>query len=60
MDRPAAGQLAARDPVSIAAAIRHILSNPPTQADVRTVAERFTWDANMDALYDHMTGLIRA
>ena len=60
VDRPAAGQLAARDPVSIAAAIRHILSDPPTQADVRTVAEGFTWGANTDALYDHLTGLIRA
>jgi teichuronic acid biosynthesis glycosyltransferase TuaC len=57
IDRPAAGHLAARDPGSVAAAIHQILQNPPTQAEARAVAERFTWAANTAALYEHLRGI---
>ncbi|MDB5689169.1 MAG: glycoside hydrolase [Sphingomonas bacterium] len=60
IDRPAAGRLAARDAASVAAAIHGLLANPPAQAEVRAVAERFTWEANRAALYDHLSGLIPA
>ena len=41
-----AGRIAARDPASIAAAVRELLANPPSQADVAANAARFNWDRN--------------
>ncbi|MCI4588536.1 glycosyltransferase [Sphingobium sp. BYY-5] len=54
LDRPDAGRIVARDPDTIAAAIRAILDNPPAQAAVREAALRFTWQANGDTLLAHL------
>jgi teichuronic acid biosynthesis glycosyltransferase TuaC len=55
VDRPAAGRLATRTPAAVAAAVREVLSDAPSQEAVRAVAERFTWQANGAALYDHLS-----
>ena len=57
LDRPEAGQIVAREPEAIAAAIRAILDNPPPQDQVREAALRFTWAANGDALLAHLQGI---
>ncbi len=57
IDRPAAGRLVPRDPDAVAVALREILADPPSRADVRTVVDRFTWEANRDALYHHFEGI---
>jgi len=54
---PDFGRIVARDPQRFADAIRALLDDPPVQADVRRGAERFTWDANSAALFDHLAGL---
>lgn len=54
VDRPEAGQIVAREPEAIAAAISEILVNPPERDAVRATALRFTWSANGDALLDHL------
>ena len=41
-----AGRIAARDPAAIAAAVRELLANPPSQAAVAANAARFNWDSN--------------
>lgn len=60
LDRPEAGQIVAREPEAIAAAIRAILDNPPEQEKVREAALRFTWAANGDALLAHLQGIAAA
>jgi len=61
IDRPAAGRLLReRTPEAIAAAIRAILADPPSQAAVRASAERFTWDRNAAQLAEHLRKLARA
>jgi glycosyltransferase involved in cell wall biosynthesis len=57
IDRPAAGRLVARAPEAIAAGIVEVLGAYPAPADVRAAAEKFSWDANRDALFDHLSGL---
>jgi len=57
VDRPAAGRLVPRGTDAIAAAVRDLLVAPPAHAEVRAAAERFTWKANGDALYEHLAGL---
>ena len=57
LDRPEAGRIVERDPDAIAAAIRAILDDPPAQAAVRETALRFTWQANGDALLDHLQNI---
>ncbi|MDB5707625.1 MAG: glycoside hydrolase [Sphingomonas bacterium] len=54
---PAYGRIAERGPQAFAQAIGDLLANPPAQADVRHGAERFTWEANGAALFDHLTAL---
>jgi glycosyltransferase involved in cell wall biosynthesis len=55
IDRPAAGRLlASRTPAAIAAAIRDILADPPTQEAVRAAAARFTWTRNAQELQQHL------
>ena len=54
LDRPEAGQIVAREPDAIAAAINAILYNPPEREAVRETALRFTWAANGDALLEHL------
>lgn len=58
LDRPHAGAIVARDPSAIAAAIRIILSDPPNQQAVRSAVDRFSWDRNSDALFQHLSGLV--
>jgi teichuronic acid biosynthesis glycosyltransferase TuaC len=58
VDRPEAGRLVAADPAVIALAVNRIIANPPPQALVRAAAERFTWSANSEALFDHLNGLV--
>ncbi|WP_188063552.1 glycosyltransferase [Sphingobium sp. KCTC 72723] len=60
LDRPEAGQIVAREPEAIAAAIRAILDDPPEQEKVREAALRFTWAANGDALLAHLQGIAAA
>jgi glycosyltransferase involved in cell wall biosynthesis len=43
---PTAGRIAARDPAAIAAALRDLFDDPPSQEAVAANAERFSWDAN--------------
>ncbi|EQB03394.1 glycosyltransferase [Sphingobium baderi] len=57
VDRREAGRIVEREPEAIAAAISDILNNPPDQAAVRETALRFTWQANGDALLDHLQGI---
>jgi glycosyltransferase involved in cell wall biosynthesis len=55
IDRPAAGRLLQeRSPAAIAAAIRDILANPPTQEAVRASVARFTWARNAHELQQHL------
>jgi glycosyltransferase involved in cell wall biosynthesis len=55
---PAYGRIAERTASSFAAAIGALLAHPPAPAAVRRGVERFTWDANTVALYDHLAGLV--
>lgn len=59
IDRPEAGRIVARTPEAIVAAIADLLADPPDRSAVRAAAERFTWDANTAALYDHLSALVR-
>ena len=58
IDRPAAGRLAARDADAIAGAARDLLADPPSQADVRAAAEKFSWRRNGDELFAHLSSLV--
>lgn len=58
VDTSDAGRLAAPDPAALAAAISELLANPPLREATRAVATRFSWDANRDALYAHLAGLV--
>ena len=49
---PAAGRIAARDPVAIAAAVRELLAAPPDRAATAASVAGFSWDANARALAD--------
>jgi glycosyltransferase involved in cell wall biosynthesis len=55
---PDAGRVTIRTRLAFAAAITDLLGNPPSQAATRATAARFTWDANTEALYDHLSGLV--
>ncbi|WP_022681463.1 glycosyltransferase [Sphingobium bisphenolivorans] len=57
LDRPEAGQIVAREPEAIAAAISDILINPPDREAVRETALRFTWATNGDTLVEHLHGI---
>lgn len=58
LDRPEAGRLVAPDSGEIAKAVTALLADPPDPQAVRRTAERFTWEANTAALYDHLKSLI--
>lgn len=60
IDRPAAGRIVERTPAAIAAAIGELLADPPDPSAVRAASERFTWEKNSAALYDHLSGLVAA
>lgn len=55
---PCYGRLAARTPDAFAEAINELIAHPRPQAAVRRGAERFSWEANATALYDHLRGLV--
>ena len=59
IDRPAAGRLVAREPRAIADAVTDLLANPPERHAVAASVERFSWNANTTALYDHLSALVR-
>lgn len=54
----AAGRIVARTPTGFAEVLRSLLADPPAPSAVRRHAERFTWAANTEALYDHLSRLI--
>jgi teichuronic acid biosynthesis glycosyltransferase TuaC len=58
LDRPVAGHLIGADPSEIAAAIRELIEHPRDPIAVRACAERFTWETNTAALYDHLSAMI--
>jgi teichuronic acid biosynthesis glycosyltransferase TuaC len=58
MDRADAGHIVAPEIETIAAAIDDLITSPRDPSAVRAVAERFTWEANTAALYDHLRSLI--
>jgi len=54
-----AGRIAPRTAEGFAAAISELLANPPDPADVRKIAEPYTWPANsakLHAYYQRLTG----
>jgi teichuronic acid biosynthesis glycosyltransferase TuaC len=58
VDRPEAGRLVEPDASAIAGGIRGLLDHPPSQSAVRQSAKRFTWEANRDVLYDHLSAIV--
>ncbi len=52
-----AGRIVGRDAGSIAAAIKDLLSDPPTQEEVRRAASKFSWERNTAELFDHLSAL---
>lgn len=60
VDRPAAGQIVERSRKGMAGGIATLLMAPPPTTAVRAAAERFTWEANTAALYEHLAGLVAA
>ncbi len=58
VDRAEAGRLVEPQVSAIASAISDLLADPPAQSAVRQTAERFTWEANRDALFDHLSHII--
>lgn len=55
---PEHGRIVARSAVGFAEAIGALLAAPPPPDAVRAGAAGFTWDANRDALYAHLAGLV--
>lgn len=58
LDRPEAGAIVPRDPAAIAEAIRTILNDPPSQKAVRSTVDRFSWERNSDALFQHLSAVV--
>ena len=56
----AAGRIAVRTPNAFAAGIADILAAPPASDAVRRFAQDYTWEANTEALYAHLSGLVNA
>lgn len=54
---PAYGRIVPREAGAFEAAIRDLLAAPALPGDVRRGAERFTWEANTAALFDHLNSL---
>ena len=54
LDRPEAGMLAVPDPASVADAIRQVLACDADRYAVAATVDRFSWEANTAALYDHL------
>ena len=58
IDRPAAGRLVPREAEALAAAVRTLLDSPPSPAEVREAAERFSWERNARELFEHLSALV--
>jgi len=58
LTEPAYGQMVARDPAAIAAAVKELLAAPPPREAVLAGAENFSWDANAAALVAHWRSLM--
>lgn len=58
VDRPEAGRVVDRTAAAFSAAIADLLLLPPDPAAVRATAAPFSWQANTDQLYVHLTGLV--
>jgi len=56
---PEHGRIVARNAAAFAEAISALLAAPPPPDTVRAGAAGFTWEANRDALYAHLAGLVR-
>lgn len=56
---PEHGRIVARTAEAFAEAIGALLAAPPPPDAVRAAAAGFTWEANRDALYAHLAGLVR-
>lgn len=52
------GRVAVRTAPAFAEAIAQLLADPPAPEAVRSGATRFTWQANTDALFAHLNGLV--
>ena len=55
-----AGRLVARDANAIAGAINGFIASPSDRAAVCASVDRFSWETNRDALYDHLCGIVAA
>jgi teichuronic acid biosynthesis glycosyltransferase TuaC len=53
-----AGRLVLREPAAIAAAINALIANPPDRDAICKTVDRFSWETNRDALYDHLLGIV--
>ncbi len=58
LQNSSAGKLVAREATAIAEAIRAFIADPPDRKTVCSSVDSFSWDANRDALYDHLCGLV--
>ena len=54
LDRPEAGVIAAPDPQSVADAVVSVLARNADRTVVAATVERFSWEANTAALYEHL------
>ena len=59
VDRPAAGRLVERNPAAIAEGIEEVLAHPSPRDEVAQAAKRFSWEQNVEALYEHLARLVR-
>ncbi len=55
---PEHGRIVARTAAGFAEAIATLIASPPPVDAVRAGAAGFTWEANRDALYAHLAGLV--
>ncbi|WP_414902021.1 glycosyltransferase family 4 protein [Sphingomonas flavalba] len=53
-----AGRIIARPPGATVTAITALLATPPDRRVVRQVAERFTWERNSAAPFDHLSEMV--
>ncbi|MBN8815482.1 MAG: glycosyltransferase [Sphingomonas sp.] len=53
------GRMVGRSPAGFASGITAVLADRTPAAKVREGAERFTWEANTAALYEHLAGLVQ-
>jgi teichuronic acid biosynthesis glycosyltransferase TuaC len=60
MDRAEAGHIAAPEVTAVRKAIADLITTPRDPHAVRKTAERFTWDANRDALYGYFKRMVEA